>query len=66
MNAYELRLMAAVTTATGSFLLIEHLYRFGFEFFDFIGHEWYGLLLIIVGCGFGILSMNKGEKEHGT
>ena len=34
----------------GSFLMLEHLFQFdGFDLFDVIGHEYYGLGMIIVG-----------------
>ena len=34
----------------GAFLLAEHVYRFGFEFYDIIGHEYLGLALILGGA----------------
>ena len=49
----------------GTFLLIEHIYTHGYiTLGDFLGHEWFGILLIL--CG--ILWANiKWDKElHGT
>lgn len=40
----------------GAFLIIEHIYSWGeFSFFDFIGHEWLGLILVIGGI---IINLN--------
>lgn len=33
----------------GSFLLLEHVYQWGFQYWDFIGHEYLGIILIIAG-----------------
>jgi hypothetical protein len=56
---YSKKLYAAVITAAGSALLIEHLYNFGFEPKDILGHEWLGLLLIACGVGLGIWANKK-------
>ncbi len=46
---YVRRLFGAALVVLGSFLLTEHIYRFGFEFYDIIGHEYLGLALILAG-----------------
>jgi hypothetical protein len=46
---YVRRLFGAGIALLGSFLLIEHIYHWGFELYDIIGHEWLGLLLIVLG-----------------
>ena len=63
MNPYNLRLGGSISVLIGCALLIEHIYRWGFEITDLIGHEWYGIIFIIVGIGLGILSR---RKEDGT
>ena len=40
----------------GSFLLLEHIYSYsGLDLWDLLGHEWFGIILII--CG--ILTANR-------
>ena len=46
---YIKRLTGTTLIAAGSFLLMEHVYHWGFELLDLIGHEWFGLVLILVG-----------------
>lgn len=46
---YVRRLFGAALVVLGAFLLTEHIYRFGFEWWDIIGHEWLGLVLILGG-----------------
>ncbi|MCW7077199.1 MAG: hypothetical protein ACXQS6_04785 [Candidatus Syntropharchaeales archaeon] len=52
MNAYELRLLGTVMVLVGAFLTGEHIYRWGFEPYDLVGHEWYGIALFIGVCGY--------------
>jgi hypothetical protein len=47
---YVRRLLATAMVVLGAFLLAEHVYRFGFEFYDLIGHEYAGLVFILAGC----------------
>lgn len=47
--SYVKKLYGAGFVAVGAFFLIEHIYNFGFELFDFFGHEWLGVVLIIIG-----------------
>ena len=45
----------------GSFLIMEHIWSWGsFDFFDIIGHDWLGLLMIIIGI---ILNLNFDKKR---
>jgi hypothetical protein len=60
---YVRRLYGAAMVVFGAFLLTEHIYRFGFEWWDIIGHEYLGLGLILGGV---FLTMRwKREKEPG-
>jgi uncharacterized membrane protein len=47
---YVRRLFGAALVVLGAFLLGEHIYRFGFEVYDIIGHEYLGLVLILAGA----------------
>lgn len=45
----------------GVFLIIEHLWSWGeLTFWDFIGHEWLGFILILAGI---ILNVNWKKKN---
>lgn len=47
---YYKKLISGGLIVTGSFLMLEHLFMFeGFDLLDFIGHEYYGLTMIIAG-----------------
>jgi hypothetical protein len=46
---YVRRLFATALVVLGAFLLAEHIYRFGFEAYDIIGHEYLGLGCILAG-----------------
>jgi len=40
----------------GAFLMLEHIYTYGgIELYDFLGHEWFAIILLIA----GILTANK-------
>ena len=58
--SYNRRLTGSAFVLVGAGLLIEHIYRWGFQFWDFIGHEWFGLLLIIA----GIFIVMDWDKSH--
>lgn len=48
MLAYYKKLVSGGLILCGSFLLLEHLFQFGgFDLFDFAGHEYYGIAMII-------------------
>jgi len=43
-------MVSACMILLGGFLMLEHLFEYGqFDLLDFIGHEYYGLALIIAG-----------------
>ncbi|MFQ6134729.1 MAG: hypothetical protein ACE5KU_02795 [Nitrososphaerales archaeon] len=45
----HLRLFGGILFGSGVSLLGLHIYEYGYtELTDFIGHEWYGLILIIL------------------
>jgi hypothetical protein len=47
---YHKKLASGLLIVGGSFLMLEHLFMYGrFDLLDFIGHEWYGLGMIITG-----------------
>ena len=47
----------------GAFLLGEHIYRFGFEWKDIIGHEYLGLGLILGGVFLGMVWKGRNDGE---
>ena len=52
----------------GAFLIIEHTYTYGgIEFWDILGHEWFGILFILAGIltanKWGNLKMKEGLKD---
>lgn len=60
---YVRRLFATALVVLGAFLLGEHIYRFGFEPWDIIGHEYLGLGCILGGV---LLAMRwKRAREPG-
>lgn len=61
--SYYRRLWGAAFTAFGAFMLIEHIYTWGFQFWDFIGHEWLGLLMIVVGV-FTAIDFDRAKAKN--
>ena len=50
MPHYYIRLLSGMLIVSGSFLMLEHLFVYeGFDLLDFMGHEYYGLGMIIIG-----------------
>ncbi len=49
MINYVRRMFGAGLVLSGAYFLAEHIYNFGFEFYDIIGHEYLGLGLILAG-----------------
>jgi len=50
LKPYYKKLISAGLIILGAFLMLEHLFMFGgFDLLDFIGHEYYGLAMIIAG-----------------
>lgn len=49
-KGYKKKLISGASIVTGLFLIIEHIIVFGqLEFWDFLGHEWLGIILVILG-----------------
>lgn len=62
LKPYYKRLASFVLILCGAGLMIEHLFTFGgFDLLDFIGHEYYGLAMIILGF---LLSMKWGQWKE--
>jgi len=58
---YIKKLLSAFLIIGGAFLLIEHLYVWGgFDVYDLLGHEWYAILMIIIGF---LLNLKFKKKE---
>ena len=50
MKQYHKRLLSGMLIVSGAFLMLEHLFMYeGFDLLDFVGHEYYGLGMIIIG-----------------
>ena len=62
MLPHDFRLLSATLAVAGSFLLIEHLYLYGFDFTDIVGHEWYGVMLIVAAIIVGALSRTRWAR----
>lgn len=60
---YVKKLYGAGAVTLGAYFLIEHIYHFGFEWNDFLGHEWLGVYLIISGILAGMWA-NKFQKKE--
>lgn len=48
-DPYNFRIAGSAVALSGVFLYIEHIYRFGLDFSDPLGHDWVGLALIVLG-----------------
>ena len=56
---YYKKLASGMLIVAGGFLMMEHLFTYdGFDLLDFIGHEYYGLGMIITGF---LLSMKWSQ-----
>lgn len=61
LKKYSKNLFGMLGIGAGAALIIEHIHMWGeFTFYDFIGHEWLGLLLILAGI---ILNLNLSKKN---
>lgn len=50
ITPYHRKLASGLLIIGGTFLMLEHLFTYGrFDVLDFIGHEYYGLGMIITG-----------------
>ena len=57
---YILNLVGIGSIILGAFLLIEHIFVWGeFTFFDFWGHEWLGIILVILGSAINLKFWRK-------
>jgi len=51
----------------GSFLVLEHIYTYGYiSLGDFLGHEWFGIIFIILGlfCARGKWQENESRIQY--
>ena len=55
---YWKKMISCLLFLSGAFLLIEHVYNFGGMDLEIIGHEYLGLLFIIIGF---LLSLKWGQ-----
>lgn len=62
MVSYYRRLWGTAFMILGAYFGVEHVYQWGFQFWDFIGHEWLALLLFIGGA-FIAIDMKGGKKK---
>lgn len=53
---YNFRVFATGLIVFGAYLLGEHVYNWGFDPADLIGHEWIGLIMVFLGVIFGWIS----------
>ena len=59
---YYKKLVSSCLLLVGAFLMMEHLWTFdGYDMADWIGHEYYGLAMIIIGF---LLSMKWGQWKE--
>jgi len=59
---YYKKLLSSCLLLIGAFLMMEHLWTFdGFDLFDWIGHEYFGMAMIIAGF---LLSMKWGQWKE--
>ena len=60
---YVRRMFATALAVLGAFFLGEHIYSFGFEYWDFIGHEYLGLGCIVGAVLLG-MRWQRNEPEN--
>ena len=61
MVSYNKNLFGAGSIVLGAFFLVEHIFRWNeVAFWDFIGHEWLGIVLIVFGI---VLNTNWSFKR---
>ena len=56
MNTYYLSLVSGLLILAGAVLMVEHVLRYGYLEFELLGHETYGLVMVIVGAILGFVS----------
>lgn len=58
---YLKNLLGVFLIGGGAFLIIEHIWSWGeFSFWDFIGHDWLGLLMVLAGI---LLNINWSKAN---
>jgi len=61
---YSKNLFGILFIGVGAILIIEHIYMWGeFSFFDFLGHEWLGLILVLGGVALNFNFKTKLSSE---
>lgn len=64
LKQYSKNLFGMLSIGAGALLIIEHIYMWGeFSFWDFIGHEWLGLLLIVLGISINLNFKTKLSSQ---
>jgi len=53
-------LVSGILMAAGNFLIFEHFIRYGGFDIELLGHEWYGLGLVLIGM---LLSLKWGQLK---
>jgi hypothetical protein len=61
--SYLHRMFGVGLVLAGAYFLAEHIYHYGFELYDIIGHEYLGLLLILVGIAINLRVHRPAEKD---
>jgi len=56
------KLGSASLILLGSFWLLEHILTYGYLEFELLGHETYGIILIVIGCLVGRSAWKKKGK----
>jgi hypothetical protein len=63
MTKYYKKLWGGAFAVLGLFFIGEHIISWGeFTFFDFVGHEWLGLILFLGGLFFGFGNFKKPDN----
>ena len=63
MNTYHLSLISGLLILVGAVLMVEHVLRYGYLEFEPLGHETYGLIMVIVGAILGDVSFRQKPEE---
>jgi hypothetical protein len=63
MNTYHLSLVSGLLILAGAVLMVEHVLRYGYLEFELLGHETYGLIMVIAGAILGYISFRQKPGE---
>ncbi len=63
MNTYHLSLISGLLILAGAVLMVEHVLRYGYLEFELLGHETYGLIMVVCGAVLGYVSFRQKAKE---